>query len=209
MTKRWKAPVALLLAALPLGGCAYESLPPAETSTAAQTVVIQGTLTGLHGSGLVLQNNDGDDIAVGADGSFAFSAPVAVGDSYDVTVSLQPTSPAEDCTVDNGSGDASAAGVTDVVVTCVLNEFAVGGHVHGLESVGLVLANNGEEIALAKDGDFVFFENVVMGAPYAVTITQEPEDATCEVHHGQGTMGAGGELAIDVTCTTRADRLPL
>lgn len=195
-----------LLAALPLGGCAYESLPPVDDSTVkeadiASRFVVRGTLRGLHGVGLVLQNNGGDDIGVGVDGSFAFPGLLAEGQSYEVAVSLQPRSPVERCAVDGATGIVSAAGDTEVAVTCTLGEFAVGGRVHGLDAVGLVLANNSdEEIALAKDGAFVFFRNVALAAPYEVTITQQPEGTTCTITHGRGTMGAGRELEIDVAC---------
>ncbi|WP_198084936.1 hypothetical protein [Variovorax sp. E3] len=57
----------------------------------APKFTIGGTVTGLAGSGLVLQNNAGDDLAVGADGSFSFATSLDDGADYGVTVKTQPT----------------------------------------------------------------------------------------------------------------------
>lgn len=77
---------------------------------------VGGTASGIVRTGLVLQNNAGDDLPVDADGGFTFATPVAEGSGYDVTVSAQP--PGQECTVSNGSGSVASANVTDVAVTC-------------------------------------------------------------------------------------------
>ncbi|MGD0417459.1 MAG: choice-of-anchor D domain-containing protein [Terriglobales bacterium] len=80
---------------------------------------IGGTITGLSGSGLVLQDNGGNNltVTVGAT-SFMFSAGIASGSTYSVTVLAQPTSPAQTCTASNGSGTVTNGNVTNVMVTC-------------------------------------------------------------------------------------------
>jgi hypothetical protein len=81
---------------------------------------IGGTLSGLTGSGLVLQDNAGDDRAVAANATnFTFATAVMSGAPYSVTVKTQPTSPAQTCTVASGSGTVDNADVGGVVVTCV------------------------------------------------------------------------------------------
>jgi hypothetical protein len=101
-------------------------LPPGTTSVAGQisdvfdvdlfefdpfseaaSYTIGGTVTGLLGSGLVLQNNAGDDLVINANGSFTFATQVDHGDTYDVTVKTQPTVPDQFCRVTRGSGTAS------------------------------------------------------------------------------------------------------
>jgi hypothetical protein len=78
---------------------------------------IGGTVTGLTATGLVLQNNGGDDLTVAANASsFAFATPVANGSAYSVSVLAQPSGLT--CTVQNGSGTASAS-VSNVAVGCV------------------------------------------------------------------------------------------
>ena len=80
--------------------------------------LIGGTVIGLAGSGLVLQNNAGDDLLVAANGSFSFSTPLASGTAYDVTVKTQPSAPGQTCTVANGSGVVASAAIVSVAVTC-------------------------------------------------------------------------------------------
>lgn len=100
---------------------------------------IGGSVTGLVGGGLVLQNNDAGDLPIAADGSFTFSARVASGAAYNVTVLSQPTAPAQRCVVANGSGTIASANVTSISVTCATDQFTVGGEVSGLTGTGLVL----------------------------------------------------------------------
>ena len=80
----------------------------------ATTQTIGGTVTGLTGS-VVLRNNGADDLTVNASGAFTFATPVATGVPYNVTVGTQPAG--QTCTVQNGSGTASA-NVSNVAVNC-------------------------------------------------------------------------------------------
>ncbi|ODU19219.1 MAG: hypothetical protein ABS94_01750 [Variovorax sp. SCN 67-85] len=79
---------------------------------------VSGTVSGLLGTGLVLQNNAGDDLVVAADGSFTFPTSVAKGGAYAVTVKAQPKILTRTCTVSQGSGTMADAAVTDVSVAC-------------------------------------------------------------------------------------------
>jgi len=78
---------------------------------------IGGQVTGLTGTGLVLQDNGGDDLPVPASGSFAFTTQVASGGAYKVTVKAQPVGPKEICGVTNGTGVANGT-VANVLVKC-------------------------------------------------------------------------------------------
>ncbi|NOX91028.1 MAG: hypothetical protein GXP18_00830, partial [Gammaproteobacteria bacterium] len=51
---------------------------------------VGGQVAGLTGSGLVLQNNGGDDLTVSEDGTFSFSPTAIDGDEYAVSVLTQP-----------------------------------------------------------------------------------------------------------------------
>ena len=81
---------------------------------------VGGTITGLTGSGLVLQDNGGDDLALSMSSSFTFTTMVADGAAYAVTVRTQPTNPAETCVVTNGSGTMGTSNVTNVAVSCTI-----------------------------------------------------------------------------------------
>jgi len=78
---------------------------------------IGGTVSGLTGGGLILQNNLGDNLSISANGSFTFSTGVTVDGTYSVTVLDQPTTPDQNCTAEFTSG-TTTANVTNVQVVC-------------------------------------------------------------------------------------------
>lgn len=82
---------------------------------------ISGTVSGLAGSGLVLQNNGGDNLSISGNGAFSFATSLATGESYSVTVLTQPSSPAMTCVVTSGSGTVASSNITNVAVSCVIN----------------------------------------------------------------------------------------
>jgi 6-phosphogluconolactonase len=85
----------------------------------AAVSTIGGSVIGLHGTGLVLENNGGDPLSVSANGSFIFATPVRLGVSYSVRVRTQPTaSPPEMCSVTNGNGTIVGGAVTNIKVGC-------------------------------------------------------------------------------------------
>lgn len=173
---------------------------------ASSTFSVGGTVIGLLGSGLVLQNNGGDDLAVGADGLFTFPAELASGATYSVSVRTQPSNPNQACTVTNGRGTIGSADVGNVVVSCSTADFSIGGTVQNLEGRDLVLRNNGgDELTLDASGTFVFDTALPSGARYDVTIATQPRDPqqTCAVSNGSGFVGNGNVTNIVVECTTR------
>jgi 6-phosphogluconolactonase (cycloisomerase 2 family) len=69
-------------------------------------------------SGLVLQDNGGNNLTVTTNGTFPFTTKIASGAAYAVTVLNQPTTPAQLCTVAApASGNATMN--TTVAVNCV------------------------------------------------------------------------------------------
>ena len=85
-------------------------------SAVVPTYSVGGSVSGLTGSGLALQNNGADTLAIGANGSFTFAAELQQGNAYAVTVSTQPTG--QTCSVTNGSGTIATIDVTNISVTC-------------------------------------------------------------------------------------------
>jgi glucose/arabinose dehydrogenase len=83
------------------------------------TYSVGGNVSGLEGSGLVLQNNGGDDLAIGTNGGFTFPTELESGEDYEVSVATQPGNPLQECTVSNESGTIGSSDVTDVEVVCV------------------------------------------------------------------------------------------
>lgn len=119
---RLAACAALLL--LTLAGCGGGgSNPSSSVSSPGPDIgyAIGGTLTGLESGGQVtLTNNGADPLTLTANGSFTFSADVATGASYKVTVDSQPND--QYCAVSSGSGVMSGSPVIGVQVTCSANE---------------------------------------------------------------------------------------
>ncbi|MDX2418317.1 MAG: hypothetical protein QNK19_12730 [Xanthomonadales bacterium] len=166
---------------------------------------IGGNVTGLAGSGLVLQNNGADDLAIAADGGFTFSTPQADGSTYAVTVLSQPTALSQTCTVTNGTGTLAGADISNVSVTCVTNTYTVGGNVTGLAGSGLVLQNNGaDDLAIAADGSFTFATPQLDGSGYNVTISNQPNDPdqACTVINGTGTLAGVNVTSVFIDCVT-------
>ena len=78
---------------------------------------VGGMVSGLTGTGLVLQNNAGDDLAITSNGAFTFASDIAAGSAYNVSVRTQPGNPAQFCSLQNAAGTAGNH-VTNVAVSC-------------------------------------------------------------------------------------------
>jgi hypothetical protein len=175
--------------------------PPAQGAQDGFT--IGGNVSGLVGSGLVLQNNGAGDLAVAADGAFTFASRVATGTAYSVTVLAQPTAPSQTCTVARGSGSVAGANVSDVAVTCATGQFSIRGTVSGLTGSGLVLQNNGgNDLPIAGDGPFAFANKLIDGATYAVVVRTQPSGQNCVVRNSTGTIRGADATDIQVACTS-------
>jgi hypothetical protein len=107
---------------------------------------VGGTVSGLTGTGLLLEDNAGDDLAVHATGNFTFAAALATGAAYSVTVKTQPTSPMQTCTVTNGSGTIASANITNVAVSCANNATAA------VTAVGTALDTRSSQVIDASGG---------------------------------------------------------
>jgi 6-phosphogluconolactonase (cycloisomerase 2 family) len=152
---------------------------------------LSAAVSGLAGTGLVLQNTDnGDTLSVTANGTIAFDAGLTSGGAYNVTVTAQPANPSQTCVVTNGTGTAAAVGTgATVTVTCTTNTYTVGGTITGLPdpssgaNLNLVLQNNlGDNITIAPTANspvaFNFATPIPSGSAYSVTVLSQPGVAT-------------------------------
>jgi len=192
-------------------GTASANVTNVQVACTTTTYTIGGTVSGLLGTGLVLQNNGGNNLPVSANGTFAFTTAIASGGAYKVTVLTQPSGPAQTCAVTNGSGTASA-NVTNVQVACSsIPTYTIGGSVSGLLGTGLVLQNNGgNNLPVSANGTFTFTTAIASGGAYDVTVLTQPSGPaqTCTVTSGTGTattnitsvaVACGGGTAILTT----------
>jgi Galactose oxidase, central domain len=177
------------------------SVQVACASGTSGTVTIAGTVVSLAGSGLVLQDNGGDNLTITASGGFTFATALAAGTMYNVTVLTQPSNPSQVCTVADGTGTANQ-NVGNIVVTCSTPSISIGGSVSGLDGTGLVLQNNGgDNLPISANGTFKFATLLVSGAPYNVTVLTQPSSPAqvCTVSMGSGTATAN-VTAVAVVC---------
>jgi 6-phosphogluconolactonase (cycloisomerase 2 family) len=197
------AVVALSLAACG-GGGGGGSTPSSQTTTPPPTqYTIGGSVTGLSGTGLVLQDNGGDNLTVSASGPFTFATKLNSGAAYNVTVMTQPSG--QTCTVANGTGTASG-NVTNVAVSCTnsSSNVTIGGTVTGLSGTGLVLQDNGgDNLTVNQSGAFTFATALASGTAYAVTVFTQPTSPTqtCTVASGTGTTSTTNVTSVAVTCS--------
>jgi hypothetical protein len=160
---------------------------------------VGGTVSGLKGSGLVLEYG-GEQLTISENGDFTFEKKAAAGAAYEVKVVTQPTTPAQTCTVTNGSGAIAAANVTSVLVTCGDRSYKLGGSVTGLSGTGLKLKNGTDTVDVTANGPFTFPTALPTGAPYAVTVSTQPSGQRCTVSAGEGTIGTADVTSVTVNC---------
>lgn len=195
----------MVAAALALAACS--GLPQSSTSTGGTGTgtgsgfTIGGTVTGLTGSGLVLQDNGADNLTVAKSGPFVFPTGISSGGAYAVTVATQPTNPPQSCAVSGGTGNATA-NVSSVSITCVTaaSNAKVGVTVSGLTGAGLVLQDNGgDSLTVTANGSYTF--NSTVNGAYNVTVLSQPTAPTqlCKVTKGSG-IATGDVTGIAVAC---------
>ena len=173
--------------------------------TSAPSYGVGGNVSGLAGSGLILQLNGGNDLTIASNGAFVFPTALPGGSAYTVTVSAHPSDPAQTCSVDNASGTVGAANVTNIAVTCTTSTYTVGGSVSGLAGSGLVLSLNGSnDLPIGANGSFTFPGALASGTAYAVSVGTQPSnpEQTCTVGNASGTVGAANISDIEVACST-------
>ncbi|HEY6925014.1 MAG TPA: hypothetical protein VI653_16180, partial [Steroidobacteraceae bacterium] len=178
----------------------------------SSTDSLGGVVTGLQGSGLVLQDGRGDTLPISANGPFVFPASLLAGTTYTVSVRTPPISPYQDCSVTNSNGTAGATDITGVVVSCQLNSNAtepVSVTVAGLSGAGttLLLQNNGRDpISVQSDGTYTFATRVPANSPYSVTATVPgtTQSITCTIDAASGVVQPGSPVTVAAQCQKNA-----
>jgi hypothetical protein len=135
----------------------------------ATALTVGGSIGGLGGAGLVLQNNGADDLAVAANASsFRFATPVAQNGTFDVTILTQPAG--QTCSVLNGAGVAQT-NITNIAVTCAniptYSVVAGAGLSGSISPSGVLVVNQGGNIGFVATPEPGYFidEWLVNGVP--------------------------------------------
>lgn len=206
-----KATLALLIGmAFLMSACSGLKTNSTTGGTGTGAFTVGGSISGLTGSGLVLQdiiNGTTPDSTTVTAGStkFTFTKSVPSGETYGVTVTSQPTGPSQNCTVTSGTGTATA-NITSVAVTCTTNPVTatIGGTISGLAPGASVILqdNGGDSLTLTANGAFTF-KTPVTGPTdaYAVTVNTQPTSPNqiCTVTSGSGTATAN-VTNVGVSC---------
>lgn len=171
-----------------------------QVTCSSSAFTVGGTVSGLLGGTFSLRLNGEPPITISANGPYSFPTLVAQGSVYVVTIPTQP--PGQTCTLSNNFGLMGGANVTNVNVTCTLNQNTVGGAVSGLIGT-VVLQNNGaDNLSISSDGSFTFSTPVAVGSPYNVTVLTQPAGQTCTVSNGTGIMGLTSVTNVVVVCAS-------
>jgi 6-phosphogluconolactonase len=184
------------------------------------TYSIGGTVTGLTGTGLVLQTNAGDVAPVSKAGAFTFTNQLGSGVGYRVFVQTQPSSPTQNCVVTNGTGFVGTANVTTVAVACtVAGQYTVRGTVSGLVGSGLTVAictpvahpGRGQptstcntELQVSANGAFTLgsaYSAGYSGGDYVVILQQPSSPAqNCVIVNASVSVQSLSDSSVTVSC---------
>lgn len=195
--RRWAAGVLMGVvgsALVACGGGDGAAAPPPPPPEAVQHPV-GGQVSGLAGV-LVLANGTRGEWTITTSGSYA--TQVAQGESYNIVVRTQPTG--QTCLVENGAG-VVAGPVTNVLVRCTTNTYAVGGTVAGLAGALTLRLNGTADLLVTIDGAFRFAQAVPHGSTYSVAVQVQPVDQFCEANGATG-VALAEVTQVRVTCRT-------
>ncbi len=194
------------------------ALALAACGAGSSNLILGGTIIGLTKDGLVLTNGTKSTLPVTANTTtFSFTELLHSDEGFEVKVATQPTG--AKCTVSNGKGSTGSFNITSVIVTCVTDTYNLGGTITGtLDVNGLVLAN-GIETKAIKAGAKTFTMSaqnddgtpkvnsdgsvsgkVADGAPYGITVYQQPLPRFCTVINGVGKMGSSDKNDVIINC---------
>jgi len=152
---------------------------------------VGGTVTGLVGTGLTLQDQHFTSITPG-NGPFTFNLPTQTGSHYEVTITSQPSNPVQVCSIANGSGIMGNANVTIVGVNCSAPPPPGGldpGFGGGTGKVSTAFGGDETDMLLQGDGKII----MIGGSPSSFVMARYKTDGSLDE-----TFGTGGLVTTDV-----------
>ena len=174
------------------------------------TIPLYGRVSGVNMAGLVLQNNNGPELAVPANASgFQFVELIGSNADYNVTIKSSPTNAT--CTVVNPRGRATVYGIGQIVVDCRLIQHKLSGKITGNTTGETTIINGSDRVVVpANAGTFTFTKlndkgevlsgTVGEGQPYGVLVLTPPPGKACTVANGTGIVPKGDISDVVVTC---------
>ena len=169
------------------------------------TDAVGGTIVGLTGSGLVLQNNGVDTLTVSSNGSFVFPTALPSGSQYNISIVNPPINPYQDCEVLNGKGLTGDSDIASIGIICTVNNsppHTIGGTVSGVSGT-LVLQDNGrDDLTITAAGEFKFPLAIPSGSSYEVTTKSAAgvQSQACTFTNATGTVGNSDINNVVIAC---------
>ncbi len=157
---------------------------------------VGGTVSGLTGTGLVLQNNGTDDVNISSNGVFTFPTALADGEIYHVTVLSPPSGQAVSIT--NGTGTISGADVTNVSVMCTdANVIEI------TDDIDTPTTWQSDYVYLIRKWDF--YVNSTLTIEAGTVIKFHPTDGPYMMMSGVGVVIADGTSSLPIIFTSYRD----
>jgi 6-phosphogluconolactonase len=213
--------LALCLIAASLASC--NGTTPGCSKCTPTTVTLTGSVSGLVGFRLALQNGS-TSLGIplngpSANGNQTF-ATLAQNTAYNITVLTQPTSPSQTCVVANGMGTTGTGNVTNITVSCTTNPprflyvanrgsgnvsgYTIDPAAGGLTAIaGSPFQAGGNPVAIAVDptGSYAYVVNQLSANISAFTINRTTGALTPAGGAPIGTGSSPTSVAIDPTST--------
>ena len=161
-------------------------------------------VSGLAATNAVSFSNGMDSLTVNSNGNNTMST-LTDGTAYDVSITTQPDTPNQTCTItsNNATGSINGSDVT-VTIVCVTNAYTIGGQVTGLSAGNsVVLQNNlSDNLTVNTNGSFVFATALLDQSPYSISIFSQPTGQICSAAQNTGSLNGASVNDVSITCQT-------
>ena len=171
---------------------------------------IGGMLTGLRaGNTVTIANNNNESLQLTSNGAFAFANSLSDQSNYTVTVTTNPTSPNQTCSISNATGTLVGQDISNISINCIDNLYYIGGNVSGLNNnYNLLLKNNGsDEQTITNNGAFVFATPLLDLQNYNVSFQILPLNSSrdCSISNQTGVIAGDDIDNVQLSCTFKND----
>ena len=168
-------------------------------SNTATLHTIGGSVTGLTGTGLELNLDGAETLAIAAAApSYVFASSLYKNTSHTISIKTQPAG--QICTLTTDWIYVSN-NIVDLNVICSSGPHSIGGYATGVKNTGLAVSlNDSEVLPVAADGSFVFNTLFSDAMKYKVTISSHPTDQFCSLTRADGFNITANVNDIVITC---------
>jgi hypothetical protein len=169
---------------------------------------ISGRVIGLlMNESVMVSDDNGGNVTITNNGLFTLPNTLSDGESYNLSISSMPINAL--CTIANGSGIINGGNVNNIVVNCSNSDYllySLNGSVTGLNVGSSITLHDdlaGDVIINAADTDPIMFllpKLLANNSAYSVSITEMPQDQTCNISNNSGMVSGQNVININVIC---------